>query len=92
MNEKKMNPAHWDLMMYFKLDLLILCVSPNEHWHHTVFQPLSPCWTRRKHLDVRQRLSSGVCGCSGAPGWGHGGNLRSQMCFVARRARWRSGL
>lgn len=29
--------------MYFKLDLLILCVSPNEHWHLTIFQPGFPC-------------------------------------------------
>lgn len=33
--------------MYFKLDLLIPCVSPKEHWHHTIFQPGCPCWLRR---------------------------------------------
>lgn len=33
--------------MYFKLDLFILCVSPNEHWHHTIFQTISSCCTRR---------------------------------------------
>jgi len=38
---EKVNLVHWDLMMYFKLDLLIPCVSPNEHWHHTVFQTTS---------------------------------------------------
>lgn len=33
--------------MYFKLDLLIPCVSLNEHWHPTTFQTVCSCSARR---------------------------------------------
>lgn len=71
-------------MMYFKLDLLLPCVSPNEHRHHTVFQTVPPCWTRRTSRCPavfelwRLRLLRNPL----PRRWG--GNLRSQMCCVAQ--------